>query len=118
MKLKIIKITLILVKWVSSSYSSYSDSNNQYKAIQNLRNFDDNDNNIDSFRPLNEIEIESISNKNEKEQDIKFDFKTYQKIENILQNDIINAIKIFNKKEKNYLYLKKNMWKKKKSVLK
>jgi len=57
-----------------SSYSSYSDSNNQYKAIQNLRNIDDN-NNFDTFRPLNEIEIESISNRNEKEQDKKLILK-------------------------------------------
>ena len=69
-EIKNYKNSINISKMSSSSYSSYSDSNNQYRAIQNLRNFDDN-NNIDSFRPLNEIEIESFSNKNEKEEQDK-----------------------------------------------
>ena len=53
-------------KMNSSSYdSSYSDWDNQYKITQNLKTVDDNKN-VDSFRPLNEIKIESIPNKNKK----------------------------------------------------
>jgi hypothetical protein len=66
-EIKSYKNSINVSKKSSSSYdSSYSDSNNQYK-IHNLKNIDENNNNIDTFRPLNEIEIESLSNKNEKE---------------------------------------------------
>ncbi len=50
---------------MNSSDSSYSDWDNQYKITQNLKTVDYN-NNVDSFRPLNQLKIESISNKNKK----------------------------------------------------
>jgi len=61
-KIKNSKNNISINKMSISSYDS--DLDNQYKIIQNLKTVNDNNyNNVDSFRPLNEIKIESNKNK-------------------------------------------------------